>query len=345
MDYTHLLPIELFEFIFDILNDNINIVAVALAHVNKNLHKIISKYANKKFLDKRPDCKYAVSTNNLELLKWAMSLSFPLTYESCIVAVMNNNLDMLKIIFDNENNKNALWHIEIIETATQRGYLDIVKWIFDIIDRKEIDSFLCNEKYRPTFVNNLCDYAAFSGNLELLKFLKEKNYPLRFLTYEQAALGGHVHILEWLKEHNCEKGFRTYIYAMMNGNIKILEWLKQNNHTFDSRSDLCRHAVEKGSIELLEWANNNGSPWNAETISDAVTSNNLEIIKWLKNKGCPWNESACTNCAIQGYLHILKWLRENGCPWNNKVIKYARKYEYGDMEKWALGNGCADYIE
>lgn len=248
---------------------------------------------------------------------------------------MNNNLDMLQFLLDNQDNKKTLWIVDVVETAAKYGHLNIVRWIFDNFDAIQLR--LQFKEYRPSFDNNLCDYAAFSGNLELVKFLREKHYSLRYQAYEQAALGGHIHILEWLKEQNYDKGCCSYMYAMRNGDIKILEWLKHNKHQFDTRSDLSIYAAEKSSSELLDWANNNGFKWNERTISQAIYSNNLDIVKWLRDKERPWNSETA---AGTDNMKIMKWLRDNECPWNDETCVTAIRNNNNDILKWIVNNGC-----
>jgi hypothetical protein len=204
MGDTYFLPIEVYDIIFDILSDNV-INIVSLVHVNQYLHRIVSMYAKSKAIVRRPDCKYAVITNRIEILTWAISLSFPIDRKSCLHATKQGNLDMLAYVIDN----GCGWSNDIFYEATLCGKLEIVKWCYDYVSRSGhlkqlLDPSLCDH------AAELCDYVAKGGNLDVLIFLKEKCFP------------------KWLKEQNCECGKFIYTCAMLSGNINVLNWLKNN---------------------------------------------------------------------------------------------------------------------
>lgn len=179
------------------------------------------------------------------------------------------------------------------------------------------------ECQRPIRCVSLIDYAAQSGNLDLVRYLYKKKYHLTKNIYNHAALGGHIHILKWLKENNCEQdnSCLTYVCAMVNGNIQVLDWLKENNYPFKRRDDIFDYvsyiAAFKGDITLLEWANNNGFQWNSITLAGAVKTNNLELAKWLRKKGCEICQQSAIYAVINKNFIILNWLHENGLPKSN----------------------------
>lgn len=371
MDVIFLLPTELFRIIFDILNDNV-ISIISLVHVNKKLHKIVSSYGKIKSIDRISNCVYAASTNQIEVLKWAVDLSFPICKRSCIIAAKNNNLDMLKWLLIGEHEKIVKWNLwsdQIASTAALNGCISILKWILNNVDAKRMNSLCIGYALH----GNLCDYAVQSGNLDLMILLQKYKFPLGIRIDYHAILGGHMHILEWLKEQNYTWSSTSYYYAMIQDNIKILDWLKNNGCPIKYYATPPMWAgkiiAKKNNRELLQWINNNGFPWNTNTIADSARYGTLETVKWLRNNGCPWNRRACqgaasgnnlstliwlrengcpwnvnvcSSAAFNGNLEMLKWARENGCPWNKRVIINARTYNHYDIEKWALENECPD---
>lgn len=219
MDITNLIPIELFNMLFNIINDNtINIIS--LAYVNKFFHKNISIYAKNNKISKISDCKYAALTNRIEMLKWAIDLSFHLDNQTCEVAAVKGNVEMLKYLLNDKQRIKSLWNIGIVNKAALCGHMGVVKWILNNVDSSLLDA----SKYENTIKNEvlmicghnalineydhvikeykltLCNYAAQSGNLDLVVFLSEYRFTPSYDTFNRAVVGGHIHILEWLKK-------------------------------------------------------------------------------------------------------------------------------------------------
>ena len=77
--------------------------------------------------------------------------------------------------------------------------------------------------------------AAFSGNLELVQWLRGEGCPCDWnaWTCDYAAAAGQLEVLQWLRAEGCPWGVGT-----------------------------CYIAVEKGHVEVLRWARENGCPWS-----------------------------------------------------------------------------------
>ena len=81
-----------------------------------------------------------------------------------------------------------------------------------------------------------CEAAARSGQLEALKWLREKDAPWDEVTCVCAAMGGHLEVLQWMRANGC---------------------------LWDERT--CEIAAQNDHLEVLQWAHENGSQWDAET--------------------------------------------------------------------------------
>lgn len=343
MDIVLSIPVELLKLIFDILNNDNIINVISLAHVNKNLHKLISLYGKENSINRIPNCKYAAMTNQIEMLKWALNLSFPISYETCVIATKNSNLNMLKWLLGNKIEKSVLWSNSIINTAAGHGDMNIVKWILENISSTKLDSLREGDRLN----GNLFNFAVRGGNLNLVIFLKEHKFslfPLKRRVMYDAILGGHIHILEWLKTQNFKLYTNLYYIAMIHQDIRVLDWLKLNECPIETHKiphwTIRKRIIETGNKQILQWANNNGFPWSVITMMDVASYGTLETAKWLSENGCYWDSNVCKTAAHYGKLEMLKWLRENGCPWDNYVIREARQCNHYDVVVWALKNGC-----
>jgi hypothetical protein len=94
--------------------------------------------------------------------------------------------------------------------------LDNLKWLFNNIPIE-----LFNEYKKPyTF-----QIAATTGNLELLKYLKEKNVQWDTKTFHNAITKENLNILVWLKENKCPWNKSSYKRGLKTNNNEIIRFL------------------------------------------------------------------------------------------------------------------------
>ena len=86
--------------------------------------------------------------------------------------------------------------------------------------------------------DSLCALAAALGQLEILKWLRENNFPWDEETCRRAASGGHLEVLQWACANGCP-------------------W----------NEDTCKYAANGGHLEVLQWARANGCEWDGQTIT------------------------------------------------------------------------------
>ena len=159
--------------------------------------------------------------------------------------------------------------------------------------------------------NSVCMWAAGKGQLEILKWLRENDFPWNEETCARAALFGHLELLQWAHENGCP-------------------W-KQNT---------CSATAEGRHLEVLQWARANGCPWDEWTCSDAAYGGHLEVLQWARANGCHWNEETCEYTAWEGHLKVLQWLRANDCPWVEDTCSAAAEGGHLEVLQWAHANGC-----
>jgi len=133
--------------------------------------------------------------------------------------------------------------------------------------------------------DSLCALAAALGQLEILKWLRENNFPWDEETCRRAASGGHLEVLQWACANGCQWNERT-----------------------------CTGAAQGGHLEVLQWAHANGCPWHSWTCSMAARGGHLEILQWARANGCPWDHRTCANAMASGHFELLSWAQANGAP-------------------------------
>lgn len=187
-------------------------------------------------------------------------------------------------------------------------------------------------------------YAAFNGNVEILRFLKDhwnlttedaradNNYALRY-----ASQNGHVDVLRFLKDNwnlttEDARALNNYAlrYAARNGHVEVLKFLKDqwNLTTEDARAEgnwALTDASENGHIEVLKFLEDQ---WNL-TADDARAGSNralrgaarcghIKVLQFLKDQ---WNltaddarsggNQALHLAAHNGHIEVLQILRDS----------------------------------
>jgi hypothetical protein len=168
--------------------------------------------------------------------------------------------------------------------------------------------------------------AAWSSRLNILQHLiTEQHCPKPYTLSDYAARSGSVSMLKWLK---AEGGFTfassTCRAAAACGRLEALQHLRSEGCNW-AAEQIARDAACSGSIEMIDWLwQQQGIVINAHVLADAAGSGHIALCKHLRESGCNWDASACTEAATYGHFEVLRWLRESGCPWDaHEVCKHA----------------------
>jgi len=93
------------------------------------------------------------------------------------------------------------------------------KLLYDIAERKRTN---VTEKEKEELVN----YAAQRGHLEVLKWARENGCPWYEKTCAYAAAGGHLEVLKWARANGCPWDERTCTHAAEGGHLEVLKWAR-----------------------------------------------------------------------------------------------------------------------
>ena len=103
-----------------------------------------------------------------------------------------------------------------------------------------------------------CDQAARTGNLALVRWLREvKKFDWNEWTINAAAENGHLHIVTYCMEQKCPRDSLT-----------------------------CACAAKSGHLDILKYLHENGAPWNSWTCYYARENNHLECLVYALDNGC-----------------------------------------------------------
>jgi hypothetical protein len=187
---------------------------------------------------------------------------------------------------------------------------------------------------------SICNYAARSGSVDVLTWLKEHGCAFTADTCNGAAAGEHIHVLKFLRDEECEWNELTCATAARHGHLPTLQWLHQQGCPWE-RDEIFGDAAEVGDIEMLVYLKQQGCAFNKVTMTDAAWKGQLAVCQFLLAEQCPCDAEACAEAAAGGYLETVRLLHESGCPWEADSI-CERTAQSGNVEllRYLNEQGC-----
>ena len=291
-----------------------NIISYAASNGHLNIIKYIYENENVNFNN---------NNNSNQKIEKINLLSGRLAID---LAALNGHLDIIKWLDYNKNencSKNALYN------ACKNGHFDIVKWL--IINKKLL------------FINRRSiDFAAYNGNIEIIRFLYDNN--LRFSTkkaMDSAAENGHIECLKYLHK-NLDVGCTSNAIdlAAKNGHLNVIKWLHNNNNVGCSNNAMDL-AAKNGHLDVIKWLDINRKEGCTTNAIDLAAKNGyIEVVKYLninRKEGC--TTSAIDLAAKNGHLLVIKYLlKERNEGFTSKAIINSFTKGYNTVSKYLFIN-------
>ncbi|KAL6057647.1 Ankyrin repeat-containing domain [Balamuthia mandrillaris] len=121
----------------------------------------------------------------------------------------------------------------------------------------------------PFLTVHVCNWAAEQGQLEVLKWVRERQQQQQQQQSSQQTAAYYTELFPW-------SAF-TAAFAARNGHLDVLCWLREQ-----------------------------GCPWDEQTCAYAAMNGQLEVLQWAREQGCPWDKHTCAQAARNGHLEVLK---------------------------------------
>lgn len=192
--------------------------------------------------------------------------------------------------------------MSIYNCAAMSGHLDLLQRLHDRIGYTQSDL--------P------CNSAAYGGQLEVLRWLRQKGFYLTATAMVWAAKRGHLDVIRWLYANGCLPHTAVSALAAEGGHLSVLQWLHEHKIAFSD--DICSKAARAGRIDMIGWLRACGHTWGASTCEAAARNGHLRLLQWLHREGCPWTEWACEGAALGGHISVLRWGHDQGLAWNRR---------------------------
>lgn len=249
------------------------------------------------------------------------------------------------------------------------GDLKLLKWLCSVLKIHNMKGVTSQHPY----ISLCCANAIRGNNLEILKWLHSKHFPLpmafankaaengnyeififlksvlgenltSYISFDSAAIGGNVEILKSLnlnRNPSPKDDKIIYMKAAVNGNFEALDWLKENE--FDYSKKIILRIARKGDFDIVKFlVEKHKCPIHPKSCDQAIASGNLELTKWLIEKDCYPTHDAYGLAVINNNLHMLKWLKENGYQTNSNYLPFSSNIK---IVEWIEENGYTMYSD
>lgn len=246
--------------------------------------------------------------------------------------LVSKHVNLETLVHQNE----TVWEETALTKAIRHNRIDIADYLLK-----------CGAKFQTfddTTQENVLEIACENGNLDLVKWMINNEYPL---TDDQLL--------------------RAMTAAALNDRINVLEYFltdKKANINVESFDDtVLGTAAWKASLNTIQYLVNHGADVNGgmarvrTPLDRAVNSNRADIVKYLIDKGADVNligvysngggktTSLLTQAVQNGYFDIVKLLVENGANVNYEEEWPDGKKTALDVAKQEGSKHIIDYLE
>ncbi|EFA77904.1 hypothetical protein PPL_08543 [Heterostelium album PN500] len=262
----------------------------------------------------------AIKRNHLEVLRVLPSSFVSYGESACQLAIDTGNLELVKLIHNNNTTATRSF-----ETASLKGSIDIVKWLFESqVGECTPSAFECAcSSGNMELVNYLIDKvqirnahlavqnAIVNGNLELVKLLNVLLHDNFKDSMDLAAENGQLEILSWLNENRKDLNCTTLAMdrAVINNHFNVVRWLYLNRTEGCTRRAI-DYAAENGCLDIIQLLNENYSMGFSDyAVEKAAENGHLDVVQWLSDNST--NEiptRALINSVRNGHTEVVKYL-------------------------------------
>lgn len=226
---------------------------------------------------------------------------------------------------------------KIVRKAVNHSNYSVLEWIND------------NGPMHGYDISYVCLFTAQKGDLQMLKWLRERNVPWNNYTCAAAAEFGHYELFVWAYENGCPVNDKTIMKAAEHGHLEIIEFLffKKYNITSFSIAPAAKKAsyrviyedndyalIGNAQFNVLMWAASKGIYFDEHAYNFAAEGGNLQMLEWFKRCGIPFSSSLMMYAVMNNHLNVIEWAWENNCPWCHSYVKYIKSETHPHIMNW-----------
>jgi len=297
------------------------------AHAAANKKYVILKWmlSNGCPMDART-CLRIADNGDLEMLKYVKAHNCPWHVQTCECAAMHGHLHIIKWAREN----GCPWGPFTCENAARNGHHKTIKWAINngcecpenicqfaaSGNNLELLQWLVKREYKVNA--QVYTIAVWQNNLKMLMFLKSISCEREHTACDSS---GNLELLKFLRDDGCGWSAKTCENAAERQDIGLLKWCRVNGCPWDKK--VCIVAARNGDLETLKWALKNNCEYDVKVCAIAALEGHLKIVRYLHENGYGWDEKTCSYAAKNNHLSLLQWVIEHGCPYNYKMLQEA----------------------
>lgn len=198
-------------------------------------------------------------------------------------------------------------------------------------------------KFWNSVSNHICQRAAESGHLEILKWARDLNLPWQN-SLHLAAANGHLEIVKYAESIMPQMFWGDLLLSAVSGknpNFILLEYILGKGEHFWVDLTVAA-AAQNGHLHVLKWAYEKNLQISSKFLHTAKFS--IEILEWAISIGCEIPENFCLCAAKAHNMQILTWAIARGFAVHQNVLGYFCEKKYSEEFKLLIGLGipCQD---
>lgn len=227
----------------------------------------------------------AVENGHLPILKWLHDEGYELIWDRiCSSAARHGKLNIFVWAL---GMKGGSWdHPYVMMDVATYGHVHIMQWA-------QVNGY--EDKLRDPL---LYESAIIHGHMNVVMWLHSQGYPwdtMRCMRF--AAFSAQLDALKWMHSIGCQFGHQVYISGAGGASIDILNWLRDVIDCPRSpdawRAVVMSEYKNKDSVaSVLDWLLADGCPWDSGEAGreslEGEFDNCAECIEWFNAHGYPW---------------------------------------------------------
>lgn len=152
--------------------------------------------------------------------------------------------------------------------------------------------------------------AVFTGNLEILKWLRSKGCEWYRETTSMAASKGFVDCLRWALENGCPFEPDSFWLAIRGNHFDCLKYLVENGYK-NNGHNLLKECIYEDNLKFFQYLHEAGYEIDdsTELIEEAIISS-FSILQYITKLGYKWHPNSTFIAAKKGKLKVLKLAHE-----------------------------------
>lgn len=192
---------------------------------------------------------------------------------------------------------------------------DKLKFLLKIAIKREFVDIIDELAYDIRWYDDVIKMIVENGNVNLLKHVVEKRGITRDIALPFAAFSGNVEMVKWILEHDIEIGEESMFNAIQKDNVEVFKLLVDRSgfELCDSQY-LSNEAARYGSLNCLKEILDSAEEINIlKTLSYSMEKGNLEVVKYIVERfGITQLNDKLSKAVYAGDLDIVKYLIERG---------------------------------